>query len=689
MADLARKYSAANLELCGCGGVRGIRKKMEKIGTKHSYGKVEGNRTKLYHFDHLPIEWQKKIDQYEAKETLKAHGIETDVPFDRATVETDAISYSDAPQYNREKFDKYAIILHESEPYDGYELEEWVKEWNKAHPDMQTSRSSVMRKRKEKRELGKSALLGQYGKSRGKSKVSDIAFEDYRRFYMKEGGPSANRCWMMTLGLHCTAEEKDAFPQVRSFSRRLEREIGASAIFLARNGWHKWNRKYGSYIERDYDQISAGEIWVSDHAQIDVAVKSKKDGKPVFGWITSFTDMKTGKCMSCFYHEEAPNSDHIFQAFYMAALEYGVPQYVYIDNGKDYRCKDFAGGRKSYRRPLDEKQAQGMLLDLGIIPVFAIPYRAQSKTIERWHLRIKETLSRNCEGFRGGNVTERPEKLLEEIRNGAIPSFEEFNGILLDVIYNVLDREPSNGLGCKGRSPNDVWNLENPVKRMVTRDALKLFCSRTSKALTIGRNGVKHSVYAVTYFADWMIPLKGAKVYLRIAPDNINDAWVFEQDTDRYLGNASVKGLVHPIATAEVDRAELREAIAGRNRELKMVKDLGAVTRVADVTERVSAMKAGVDVLNPTPVPEPQRNVERILPNCAMQQAVTQRKRTEQEGTADLSQIAKHAELAHLQQRLAEKRGQLLHFECDRQQRDDEIKELEEMIQQIQKVIGQ
>ena len=639
----------------------------------------------LFFIGSLPDDWQQQIEEFETKSKLQEMGIETDTPFNPVTVENDALSYAEAPDYNRQKFNKYATILRESEGLKGRELKDWIKKWNLEHPLMETCYPRIMDARRKALKQGMSTLIGQYGKTAGRTTVEDIWNNKFKELYLIEGGPSANQCWICVVGIFCsTPEQAKKLPKVEAFTRRLQREVGKSAIYLARNGFKKWNRKYAGYIERDYDKFSAGEVWVSDHAQIDVAVKSRKDGKPVFGWITSFTDMKTNKALSCFYHEEAPNSDHIFQAFYLAVTKHGLPKYVYIDNGKDYRCRDFASGRKHYRLNIDEGKARGMLLDLGVIPIFAIPYNSQAKNIEPWHLRIKNGFSRNSIGFRGGNVTERPEKLEHEIKQGKILDFEVFNELLQDFLANYLNKFPSTGKGCKGKSPDDAWNLENPVKRTVSREALKLFCSRTTKALTIGRNGVKHSQYKVTYFAEWMVPLKGTKVYLRIAPDNVNDAWVFTENTDEYLGNASIKGLIHPVAENEIDRAALREANAAKNRDLKLTKELGYTTHVPDTAERLNAMKAGIAILNPEPVPEPEQKVEMILPNCSMQQAVTARKRIDREGKNDLSGLAKYSEIEAVKRELAATQGKILHFESDRSDREEKIKELEFELQRLE-----
>lgn len=117
-----------------------------------------------------------------------------------------------------------------------------------------------------------------------------------------------------------------------------------------------------------------------------------------------------------FLHTESPNSGHIFQAFYYGVINFGLPEDIYLDNGKDYRCKDFAGGRyKSVQVQHSKNLENSLLTNIGINVHFALPYNAQTKPVERDFLKIKMFLSKGFVGYSGGKITERPEKLKTEI----------------------------------------------------------------------------------------------------------------------------------------------------------------------------------------------------------------------------------------------------------------------------------
>ena len=164
--------------------------------------------------------------------------------------------------------------------------------------------------------------------------------------------------------------------------RKLHRDIPQRSICLARKGPTYWNRRFGVYIERDYSSIKCGKVWVSDHAQIDIACFDE-NGNVVFPWVTAWRDYKSGKWLGWLLQTGSPNSDHIFQTFYYAVEKYGLPEDVIIDNGKDYRCKDFAGGRRQIRIETDKARTTSMLDELNVCVNFALPYNAQTKPIER------------------------------------------------------------------------------------------------------------------------------------------------------------------------------------------------------------------------------------------------------------------------------------------------------------------
>ena len=230
----------------------------------------------------------------------------------------------------------------------GNALKAFIDEWNFKYPDMKTSYCRVLEARKIKRKEGNRGLLAKYDNiKRAENPIKQEDFDTFKSMYLSENKPSSQSCWYYTkIIAEGRGDDVSTFSVAKTFLRRLRREIPASSIYLAKYGDAKWNSKYGQYVERDYSNLEVGAMWVSDHSQLDVACTY--EGKIVFPWVTVWRDMKTSKWLGWNVHVEQPNSDHIFKTFHTAAEQFGIPEAIYMDNGKDYRSKDLAGGKKTW-----------------------------------------------------------------------------------------------------------------------------------------------------------------------------------------------------------------------------------------------------------------------------------------------------------------------------------------------------
>lgn len=549
-------------------------------------------------------------------------------------------NYSDVPSWAKAQAEKYINILQSSEGLKGKKLKEFIEEWNSINNEHKVSYPNLIKMRRRYKEGGFNALLARYGHLGKRSEIDDSIFDYFKILYLVEGAPSLQSCWESTLGYAIKTEgiKKSEFPSYMSFKRRLDREVPKQSIFLARYGESAWNRKYGGYIDRDYANIDCGKVWVSDHAQIDVACLTS-DGNVVFPWVTAWRDYKSGKWLGWLLQFNHPNSDHIFQSFYYAAEKFGLPKDVIIDNGKDYRSKDFAGGRKVIKVDTDKAKTTSMLAELNVNVHFALPYNAQTKPIERDFLKIKELLSKHCIGYRGGNVIERPEKLALEIKKGKIMPFDKFKTLFDDFIINVLNKRPSQGKNHNGISADELFNQEFKEKVTTSKDALKLFCMRTSKNFTIGRNGIKDSECGVTYWSDWMISKTGIKVYLRRDIGNYKEAWAFNADNDEFIGKVSAVQAVAALYADKVSKEEFKSAIAIKKRNLKIAKAYIKQNREISIEEQCENYKVAFASVEKQKKP----HISKIA-DTNMDRAIRKAKEMDRYGRQDLSALVEQIE---------------------------------------------
>ena len=544
--------------------------------------------------------------------------------------------FSDAPNWAKVQADKYIPILKACAGIKGQKLRNFVDKFNKENTDTPTSYSMIIKMRRRYKEAGLGGLLAKYGTNANKSTVREEDFEYFKNLYLKEGAPSLRSCWDLTLG-HALRNNpnisRTVFPSFMAFKRKLDRTTPLQSIILARYGQSAWNRKYGSYIDRDYEDIICGKVWVSDHAQIDVACMTK-DGDVVFPWVTAWRDFKSGKWLGWLLQTGNPNSDHIFQTFYYAAELYGLPEDVIIDNGKDYRCKDFAGGRRVIKIKTNQSRTTSMLDELNLQVHFALPYNAQTKPIERDFLKIKELLSKHCIGYRGGNVVERPEVLAREIKAGKIMQFEDFKKLFDDFVINVLNKRPSQGKVLQGLAPDELFNHEAKEKITTSRDALKLFCMRTSRNFTIGRNGIRDREVGITYWADWMTSNTGLKVYLRRDIQDYKEAWAFKVDNEEFVGKVKAVKAVAALHADKISKEEFKEAMSIKKRNLKIAKSYIKQTQNISIEEQYENYKAAYNSVIDNSEYNPKISK---LANTKMDKAIQKAKTMEKVGKQDLT----------------------------------------------------
>ena len=555
----------------------------------------------------------------------------------------DLAPYHQAPEHARRQADKYKSLLTLSEGLKGRKLDAFVARWNAMYPDQRTSYRSIMTARQKNATQGLPALLSRHGEHlAGKTSIPEQCWEFFREVYLQENAPPLKTCWEMTLGYaleHVPGTTRETFPSYKAFERLLRKRVPQQAIYQAREGHSKWYRKYASFVKRDYSETLPGDLWVSDHVQLDVMV-TLPNGRTCRPWVTVWMDVKSAKILGWCIHAEAPNSDHIFQAFYNAAVKFGIPKEIYIDNGKDYRARALSGGRISHTVQVDETRALSLVSVLDIVTHFALPYNAQSKTIERRFLELKNRFARIMVGFTGGNVVEKPEALANQIRLGKLMTYAQAEQLAETYITQVYNLRRSQGTVLQGEAPDAYYAAHAPVPRMLTADALMLFCTRIclgsgGMGIKVAREGVHDSALGLTYWAEWMQALKGTRVYLRRDPKALETAWVFNAETHAYIGKAPLEGSAHMIARDGVQKAALQELIAVKRREEKMVKSY-QVAMSTPPEDRMRYLAAGTQALSGA-VPLAAAPAGAPVEITSMDHVLAEDKRQESTGTADIS----------------------------------------------------
>lgn len=464
---------------------------------------------------------------------------------------------------------------------------EFLEIWRQAHPDDTVHMSTLYRYRDYERTRG--TLVDRYalGKRERVETIPDEAWAAFLDLYFPQNlsQPSLAVCYR-TLKEVLAPRYGWTLPSVKAFERRLHRTYDRPQLDLLRRGEKYYNDHYAPFLSRDYTTIKAGDYWCSDHHELDVLIKGP-NGRPTAPWLTAWMDLRSRLFLGWVVSFK-PNSETVRLAFYRAVKRQGgLPLHILIDNGKDYRCYDFAGGRRIRRKDADEVQLaieqdytilrhmhvavefeRSSIAKLGIQPHFATPYHAQSKPIERAFETIENEFCKFFPTYRGGNTLERPENLNKTLKEADLLELDEFAKILGDWLELHYNNRPHTGQGMDGRTPNEVFAACFGTRRHISDELLTLLLMRTSEPVKVGRQGVRlNNIY---YESDELIPLQGRMVYLRYDPQDVSRVYVFDEK-DRLLCQATSRQYVGWDVTSEDIRAGIRkqrqaakEAKAGR-----------------------------------------------------------------------------------------------------------------------------
>lgn len=257
-------------------------------------------------------------------------------------------------------------------------------------------------------------------------------------------------------------------PQNRHAVNRVIKGIKPGDAIFARYGSKAWEADYMMKgMRRKPDVVNEG--WFGDHHQFDVFVLDAR-GKPVRPWVTAWYDigsgMLVGWCISL-----NPNSGTITEALARAIAKkpnseiYGAPNWIYIDNGKDYRSRRFEGDEEAeYWRRRDPEMMQEMYLKLtgasvmqalGIKVVHAQAYHGWAKPVERFFRTLEERYCRQLKGYCGGKPADRPENFERALRHwtekGELMTLDEFADTFQNQILPAYHAHPHSGYG--GETP--------------------------------------------------------------------------------------------------------------------------------------------------------------------------------------------------------------------------------------------
>ena len=302
----------------------------------------------------------------------------------------------------------------------------------------------------------------------------------------------------------------------------------------AREGNKALHDKVLPYITRDVSKLDVGDVIVGDGHRLSFFVKHPYSGKPVRPMMVAYQDWKSGGFVG-FEIMLEENTQCIASALRNAIINLGkVPKFVYQDNGKAFKAKYFIDNGLS-----------GLFTNLGIQPVYAKPYNAKAKPIERLFRELQDSCEVLLPSYSGTSIIKKPaqlkrnEKLHKILYKTNIPTLEQVTNFIKNWLIKYHYEQPCPHI--KGQTIGEILesgkgtgvNLETLDDLMMAREIKKIY-----------RNGIlflKNNYYDEALFG------YKKKVIIKYSLFNLSSIKVYKLNGE-FLCEAKRVESIHPLA---------------------------------------------------------------------------------------------------------------------------------------------
>lgn len=302
----------------------------------------------------------------------------------------------------------------------------------------------------------------------------------------------------------------------------------------AREGNKALHDKVLPYITRDISKLDVGDVIVGDGHRLSFFVKHPYSGKPVRPMMVAYQDWKSGGFVG-FEIMLEENTQCIASALRNSIINLGkVPKFVYQDNGKAFKAKYFI-----------ENGLSGLFTNLGIQPVYAKPYNAKAKPIERLFRELQDSCEVLLPSYSGTSIIKKPaqlkrnEKLHKALYKVNIPSLEQVTNFIKNWLIKYHYEQPCPHI--KGQTIGEVLesgkgtgvNLETLDDLMMAREIKKIY-----------RNGIlflKNNYYDEALFG------YKKEVIIKYSLFNLSSIKVYKLNGE-FLCEAKRVESIHPLA---------------------------------------------------------------------------------------------------------------------------------------------
>ena len=353
----------------------------------------------------------------------------------------------------------------------------------------------------------------------------------------------------------------------RRFAEHFKKQNYSKWVIM-REGEKAYHDKVEPYIERDISKLEVGDVLIADGHVLNFQVINPFTGRPTRATLVGFLDWKSTAVGYEIMMTE--NTQCIASALRNAILNLGViPKVVYQDNGKAFKAKYFQ------HVDFDEAGFNGVYASLGIKSVFAKPYNARAKVIERFFKEFQEEFEKMMISYCGSSIENKPawmkrgEKLHRELHRkmtkNYIPTVQE----VIKYIDCWIDYH--NSKICPNNENKTIKEMLQQVEKQdIDKNILNDLMMKT-EVRTINRGEI--TFLGLHYRNDFLIDLR-EKVFIRYSLFDLTKVHVYSVKGE-FLCIAKQVEKVHPMANhlgTVKDMEEFKQQIQKQKRQFNKAK---------------------------------------------------------------------------------------------------------------------
>lgn len=417
-----------------------------------------------------------------------------------------------------------------------------------------------------------------------KALIENVWFD--RKFRANRGSIEMLYSKLEEIAKRDNLDRLPSYQTVARYIRYLMDDCGGrSAAYLQERGQREWKNRMMMKGQRDIKSIPVMGIVQGDEHTFDCWVSyTHRNGRvtAIRPKLVAWIDMRSRVIMGDVMCRDG-NAQILKQSFIKMIYSYGVPEYILIDNGKDYTAREMTGRARNDRGGKGElsfdSETVGFYRSIGVKDdMRSLPYEPWSKAqIERFFGTVCATFTKWIDSYTGTMTASRTENKVKKdidgmLARGELFTMDEFYGLWekwLNEVYHVRVHGGLKAAGEEWTKPIELFeNCEERYARPAPPESYAELLMMKSHRAYVSNVGIRR--WNQTYMDECLYPYIGQHVDVKYNPEDTSKLYVYTTD-GRKIGEAGRQELL--AVSYRNDSEQLVEHKTRQARQLRSIKE--------------------------------------------------------------------------------------------------------------------